>query len=135
VDSEQIKTIRESIKAVLNHLETPLKDPRAFSQAQQHLIIALHNYDADREVNYKARLEPRDEDSIKVTEVMESVMSLVALEEVKQFFLDMKLKVETSYRQKVSLSRTRCNVVFQGNPGTGILAHTMVSHPGMSSIS
>ena len=134
MESEQIQRIRESIKVLLDHLDTPVPDATALVGDRRNISNAIGNYSVEKQKEYKPRFEPSDEDPLKVTEVMESVMGLVALEEVKQFFLDMKLRVETAYQQKVSLSRTRFNVVFQGNPGTGILTDRMELCPRMSSM-
>ena len=53
-------------------------------------------------------------------DVMESLMKLVSLEEVKDNFLAIKSKIETYRRQKAIVKRERFNAVFQGNPGTGM---------------
>lgn len=52
-------------------------------------------------------------------EAIDDLMKLVGLEEVKQMFLDIKAKVDICREQGVSPANERCNIVFQGNPGTG----------------
>jgi len=47
-------------------------------------------------------------------------MGLVGLEEVKQQVLAINAKVETCKRQGIDLREERFNIVFQGNPGTGV---------------
>ena len=135
VESGQIKRIRGSVKELLDHLDTAVPNHMTLLMDGNKIASAIGNYDAGDQELYKPRFEPSDEDPLKVTEVMESVMSLVALEEVKQFFLDMKLRVETAYQRKASLRKTRFNVVFQGNPGTGIFTLRMMLGLGISGMS
>ncbi|KAI5920093.1 hypothetical protein F4810DRAFT_448501 [Camillea tinctor] len=52
--------------------------------------------------------------------VMDKLMKLKGLEEVKQTFLDILAKVEICKKQGRDLKKERFNVVFQGNPGTGM---------------
>ena len=52
-------------------------------------------------------------------DVIERLMKLVALEEVKEQFLAIKSKVEIFNQQNISLRGERFNIIFQGNPGTG----------------
>ncbi|KAK3949502.1 stage V sporulation protein K [Pseudoneurospora amorphoporcata] len=50
---------------------------------------------------------------------MDTLMSMIGLEEVKQKFLDIKSKVDTAVRQGISLSNERYSCSMLGNPGTG----------------
>ncbi|KAK3493497.1 P-loop containing nucleoside triphosphate hydrolase protein [Neurospora crassa] len=50
---------------------------------------------------------------------MDTLMSMIGLEEVKQKFLDIKSKVDTAVRQGISLSKERYSCSMLGNPGTG----------------
>ena len=50
---------------------------------------------------------------------IDSLMTMIGLEEVKEKFLDIKAKVETVLRQKASLQDERFGAVLLGNPGTG----------------
>lgn len=50
---------------------------------------------------------------------MDTLMSMIGLEEVKQNFLDIKSKVDTAVRQGISLSKERYSCSMMGNPGTG----------------
>lgn len=52
-------------------------------------------------------------------DIIDQLMGLAGLEEVKEQFLAIKSKVETCRRQKASLQNERFNAIFQGNPGTG----------------
>ena len=60
------------------------------------------------------------EDEEQGKQEIESLMKLVALEEVKERFLDIKSKIEICRQQKASVKKDRFNAVFQGNPGTGM---------------
>jgi DNA replication protein DnaC len=55
-----------------------------------------------------------------VNAAIDQLMALVGLEEVKQQVLAIKAKVETCKRQNTNLQNERFNIVFQGNPGTGV---------------
>jgi len=46
-------------------------------------------------------------------------MELVALEKVKEQFLDVLSQVEISALQQADMKKQRFHAVFQGNPGTG----------------
>ncbi|KAI1179136.1 P-loop containing nucleoside triphosphate hydrolase protein [Nemania sp. FL0916] len=50
---------------------------------------------------------------------LDQLMKYQGLEEVKQFFLDIKSKVDICKEQEITMKTERLNVVFQGNPGTG----------------
>lgn len=58
------------------------------------------------------------------SEPLDSLMSMIGLEDVKKEFLAIKTKVDTSVRQGTSLSSGRFSCSLLGNPGTGI--HTML---------
>ena len=57
--------------------------------------------------------------------VLDSLMDLIGLEDVKQQFLSIKAKVDTNVRQNVSLKGERFNVAMLGNPGTGMIISIM----------
>lgn len=50
---------------------------------------------------------------------LDALMDMIGLEDVKQEFLSIKNKVDTSLRQEVSLSSERFSCSLLGNPGTG----------------
>ncbi|KAI8933540.1 hypothetical protein NX059_009277 [Plenodomus lindquistii] len=52
-------------------------------------------------------------------EALDSLMSMIGLESVKQQFLGIKSKVDTIVRQNVPLSDERFGAALLGNPGTG----------------
>ncbi|OTB03033.1 hypothetical protein M426DRAFT_61032, partial [Hypoxylon sp. CI-4A] len=52
-------------------------------------------------------------------DIIDELMQLEGMEEVKRQFLDIKSKVDVCKEQGRDLRRERFNVVFQGNPGTG----------------
>ncbi|KAI1472028.1 P-loop containing nucleoside triphosphate hydrolase protein [Daldinia caldariorum] len=62
-----------------------------------------------------------DDDSLRpdCIAILDELMKLEGLEEVKQMFLDILTKVEICKKQGRDLKKERFNIVFQGNPGTG----------------
>lgn len=52
-------------------------------------------------------------------EALDSLMSMIGLESVKEKFLSIKAKVDTVVRQNVSLKGERFGAALLGNPGTG----------------
>jgi SpoVK/Ycf46/Vps4 family AAA+-type ATPase len=52
-------------------------------------------------------------------EALDSLVSMIGLESVKQQFLAIKAKVDTTVRQNVSLKGERFGAALLGNPGTG----------------
>ena len=52
---------------------------------------------------------------------IDAIMEMIGLEPVKQQVLKIMDKVEVNIRQGTSLAKERFNVVFLGNPGTGII--------------
>lgn len=58
--------------------------------------------------------------------VIDEVMKLQGLEDVKMTFLKILDKVNICKRQGRSLNRERFNIVFQGNPGTGMYCVTFI---------
>ncbi|KAJ7227185.1 P-loop containing nucleoside triphosphate hydrolase protein [Mycena pura] len=50
---------------------------------------------------------------------VDAIMEMIGLEEVKRTILDIKVKIDTTVRQNVSLKTERFNTTFLGNPGTG----------------
>ena len=55
------------------------------------------------------------------SDVLDSLMGMIGLEEVKEKFLGVKAKVETAIRQNTSFDDERFGAVLLGNPGTGRL--------------
>lgn len=53
-------------------------------------------------------------------EGLDSLMGMIGLENVKQQFLAIKVKVDTVIRQKTDLKDERFGAAFLGNPGTGM---------------
>lgn len=56
---------------------------------------------------------------------LDTMMGMVGLEDVKREFLSIKLKVDTTLRQGVSLASERFSCSLLGNPGTG----TVIAQP------
>lgn len=56
---------------------------------------------------------------------IDSLMSMIGLEEVKQKFLAIKGKVDTATRQNIDLKNERFGTVLIGNPGTGKSAFSL----------
>ena len=52
---------------------------------------------------------------------IDALMDMIGLEEVKLQVLRIKAKIELSLRQDSDIKQDRLNVVFQGNPGTGMM--------------
>ena len=63
---------------------------------------------------------------------IDAIMEMIGLEPVKQQVLRIMDKVDVNIRQGTSLSKERFNVVFLGNPGTGIIRllapHGILTH-------
>ena len=51
--------------------------------------------------------------------MMDELMDLVALEDVKKTFLEILSQVEICALQGADLKKQRFHAIFQGNPGTG----------------
>jgi hypothetical protein len=64
---------------------------------------------------------------------IDAIMEMIGLEPVKQQVLKIMDKVDVNVRQGTSLAKERFNVVFLGNPGTGIIhfvaSQVMVDNP------
>ena len=56
-------------------------------------------------------------------EAIDSIMDMTGLEDVKSQVLRIKARIDVSLRQNTDLKDERFNVVFLGNPGTGIYLH------------
>ncbi|KAI5868688.1 P-loop containing nucleoside triphosphate hydrolase protein [Durotheca rogersii] len=54
-----------------------------------------------------------------VNKALDSLMAMIGLESVKQKFLEIKAKVDTTLRQGVDLKDERFGAALLGNPGTG----------------
>lgn len=52
---------------------------------------------------------------------LDDLMALSGLEEVKEKFLDIKAKIETTARQDIDVKKERMGMVMLGNPGTGMM--------------
>ena len=52
-------------------------------------------------------------------DALDSLMKMTGLEHVKEQFLTIKAKIDTTNRQGIDLKKERFGVVFLGNPGTG----------------
>ncbi|KAI6780503.1 NFX1-type zinc finger-containing protein 1 [Emericellopsis cladophorae] len=65
---------------------------------------------------------------------LDTLMSLIGLEEVKKEFISIKTKVDTALRQGVSLSSERLSCSLLGNPGTGKTTVARVYADFLSSI-
>lgn len=63
----------------------------------------------------------KDEDGAQNTAIDE-LMELVGLEQVKEQVLAISAKVNICRRQGIDLENERFHIVFQGNPGTGIIS-------------
>ena len=68
---------------------------------------------ANKEWSRQKRVEGAQNDAI------DSIMSMIGLESIKDQALAIKAKIDTSIRQSSSLKKERFNAVFLGNPGTG----------------
>lgn len=55
------------------------------------------------------------------SEPLDTLMGMIGLEDVKREFLSIKLKVDTTIRQGVSLGSERFSCSLLGNPGTGTI--------------
>lgn len=56
-------------------------------------------------------------------DAIDSIMDMIGLEDVKSQVLRIKDKIDVSNRQNTSSRDERFNVIFQGNPGTGLFSH------------
>ena len=59
-------------------------------------------------------------------DAIDSIMEMTGLEDVKSQILRIKAKIDLGIRQNTSSKDERFNVVFQGNPGTGMFSHTAI---------
>jgi len=55
-------------------------------------------------------------------EPLDKLMKMTGLEQVKETFLTMLAKAHACEQQGVTLEKERFHAIFQGNPGTGLLA-------------
>lgn len=58
---------------------------------------------------------------------VDAIMDMTGLEEVKKQLLETIAKIEASKRQNASLTKERFNIVFLGNPGTGMFILPTIS--------
>lgn len=63
--------------------------------------------------------ERRKQEHGETSDVIDELMRLEGLEDVKNQFLDIKSKVDLCNEQGRDLKHERFHIVFQGNPGTG----------------
>ncbi|KAJ7475849.1 P-loop containing nucleoside triphosphate hydrolase protein [Mycena latifolia] len=68
---------------------------------------------SEEEWERQKRVEGANNDSI------DSIMSMIGLEDVKSQVLKIKHKIDVVKRQNATLNDERFNIVLQGNPGTG----------------
>jgi hypothetical protein len=68
---------------------------------------------AKEEWNYQKEFENAS------IEPIDKLMAMIGLEEVKEQFLTIKSKIDTSVRQNIDLKADRFGAAFLGNPGTG----------------
>jgi hypothetical protein len=55
-------------------------------------------------------------------DAIDAIMDMTGLESIKKQVLGIKAKIDTSARQGSSLNQESFNVVFLGNPGTGVFS-------------
>lgn len=97
---------------------------------QTHENLAALVNPLKREVSIAAEEWNRRKDYGESSSALDELMQYQGLEEVKQHFLDIKSKVNICKEQDPGgkmnvLKLERFNVVFQGNPGTGV--HAVIS--------
>ena len=107
------KLFQPRISAAEEEWELQKVEDEEWEEQGDHLSEA----GSENETEYNGGL---GEEPPNPVDVIESLMKLVALEEVKEGFLAMKSKIETCRRQKARVKKDRFNAVFQGNPGTGM---------------
>ena len=73
-------------------------------------------YSAESIWKWRKTQDDLSENTIKI---VDKLMDLVGLEEVKTQVLDIMNKVEVAKHQAINLKEERLNIIFQGNPGTG----------------
>jgi len=86
--------------------KTPQSTGKAFKTIQK----------SDSEIEWKRQkdVEGAHNDAI------DAIMDMTGLESIKKQVLGIKAKIDTSARQGSSLNQESFNVVFMGNPGTGV---------------
>lgn len=67
----------------------------------------------------KAEWEHQKEFEGARNEALDSLMSMIGLEDVKEMFLSIKSKVDTAIRQNINMKDERFGATLLGNPGTG----------------
>lgn len=90
----------------------PKATPKSKSSNDQDETIGVISL-AKSEWQYQKDFEGASNDEL------DSLMNMIGLENVKQQFLAIKVKVDTAIRQKTDLKDERFGTAFLGNPGTG----------------
>ena len=100
-----------------------LFQPRISAAEKEWALQRVEDEEQEEQADHLLETGSEDEstyNSPNPVDVIESLMNLVALEEVKERFLAIKSKIEIRRQQKARVKKDRFNAVFQGNPGTGM---------------
>ncbi|EGO56093.1 hypothetical protein NEUTE1DRAFT_146869 [Neurospora tetrasperma FGSC 2508] len=89
------------------------KNSQATNGAHPHDSLSDLPDTAEAEWNHLKKFE------MASSKPMDTLMSMIGLEDVKQEFLSIKSKVDTAVRQGISLTEERFSCSMLGNPGTG----------------
>ena len=102
-------TVSAAIQPVI---QLPLVSQK--SQKSEKLITPLKPSSSEKEWRHLKKAEGMNFNSI------DAIMEMTGLEAIKEQVLKVKANIDTSRRQGASLKSERFNVVFLGNPGTGM---------------
>ncbi|KAF4831782.1 NFX1-type zinc finger-containing protein 1 [Colletotrichum siamense] len=112
-DVEALKQTRARTEAMKTAAEAAKKVPGAFPETETSWSPPPAQGSAREEWDI---LKKQNGES---SAALDDVMDLVGLESVKEEFLSIKNKVDTSVLQNISLSKERFGCTLLGNPGTG----------------
>ena len=104
----------------------PVKStPDEHSKLREHIKNAVEHNESPSKTEWQRQ---KDQESAQ-NPVIDKIMEMIGLEDVKAQVLRIKAKVETSIRQGTDLRKERLGLVLLGNPGTGIFFIQFVQSP------
>jgi hypothetical protein len=80
---------------------------------EEETILTLLNSSAKDEWEHQKKHQGQQND------VLDELMGMIGLEDVKEKFLSIKGKVDTAVRQNIEMREERFGAALLGNPGTG----------------
>ena len=122
-DNEQKQSDLPTTKSSEAPPKQSLPVPKQHLQLRKHIKAAVEHNESPSQKEWQRQ---KDQENAH-NPVIDKIMEMIGLEDVKAQVLRIKAKVETSIRQGTDLSKERLGLVLLGNPGTGTVLPLIVS--------